>query len=482
MINFKPILYVLGILLTALSSFMLIPAFFDYFYDNENWVAFLLSSFITSFIGINLIFTNKGYQGRINIKQAFILTSFSWFLLASFSSLPFIFSTSGLDFTDSYFEAMSGLTTTGATIIQDLERMSRGILIWRSLLQWIGGVGIIVVALAILPMLNIGGMQLFKTESSDRSEKILPRTAQVSMAIAGIYLFQTLLCFILLNFAGMNDFDALNHAFTTVSTAGFSTHNESIAYFDNVAIEVIMTSFMLLGGIPFVLFIAFIQGNIRIFSNNSQIRNYLYLIGLSVFVLSLWLVQFENMNFTTAIRYASFNLISVITTSGFASYDYAKWLGLPLMMIFMLSVVGGCTGSTSGGIKIFRFEILFITAKNQIAKLIQPNSVIIPKYDGKLVSKEIVTSIMGFMILFAISFIFLALILSLANLDFLTSISGAAAILSNLGPALGDVIGPAGNYSSLPDFAKWALAFAMLVGRLEIYTMLVLFSARFWND
>jgi len=482
MFNFRPVLYAIGILLTILASFMLIPAIFDYLAHDQEWVGFLLSAFLTFFVGLSLTLTNKGQTGNLNIRQAFVLTTGSWLALATFAAFPFKFSGMGLSFTDSFFESMSGLTTTGATILEGLDQMPPGILLWRSILQWIGGIGIIVVALAVLPMLNIGGMQLFRTESSDKSEKILPRTTQISFAIGSVYLLLTVICCIMLIWVGMGQFDAINHAMTTVATAGFSTHDQSIAYFNNPNIEYVMSFFMLASGIPFVLYINALQGNIKAFNKDSQVKWYLSIIILSVFICSLWLSFVKDIHYFEALRLSTFNIISITTTSGFASADYSQWGGFAITLIFLLSVVGGCTGSTTGGIKIFRFQVLYKTAKTQINHLIQPHAIIRPRFNGKPLSEAITGSVMSYIILFAFSFQVLALILSLCGLDYISSMSGAAATLANLGPGLGDTIGPAGNYATVPSTAKWVLSFAMLLGRLEIFTLLVLFSSYFWQD
>ncbi|PIR37191.1 MAG: potassium transporter TrkH [Alphaproteobacteria bacterium CG11_big_fil_rev_8_21_14_0_20_39_49] len=480
--NFRPVLYAIGILLTTLAVFMLIPAVFDYMSQDQEWVGFFLSSFITFFVGLSLTLTNKGKSAPLNIRQAFVLTTFSWLALVSFAALPFKFSAAGLSVADAFFESMSGLTTTGASVMTGLDDMPPGILLWRSLLHWIGGIGIIVVALAVLPMLNIGGMQLFRTESSDKTEKILPRTAQISIAIGSVYLLLTVICYIMLIWAGMSHFDAINHAMSTVSTGGFSTHDQSIGYFNSIHIEYIVIFFMLAGGIPFVLYIHLLQGNVSALHKDSQVRWFLTIVALSALACAIWLTLNNGMDLTYALRVSLFNLVSIATTTGFASTDYSIWGGFPVTLIFMLSVVGGCTGSTTGGIKVFRYQVLYQTAKAQINHLIQPHAVIRPRFNGKPLSEAITSSVMSYIILFAFSFLVVALILSLCGLDYISSMSGAAATLANVGPGLGDVIGPAGNYADVPVLAKWVLSFAMLLGRLEIFTILVLFSSYFWQD
>lgn len=482
MFNFRPIFLVNGILLLVLSMAMIVPTLVDYLADNPDWLSFFISSFLTAFIGVLLIFTNQGKGSSLNVRQAFILTASSWTVLAAFAALPFLFSNLDISYTDAFFESMSGLTTTGATVFIGLDQMPPGILIWRSILQWLGGIGIIVVAIAILPMLRIGGMQLFRTESSDKSDKIMPRAAQISFAIASVYFLLTSICAILLWLAGMSEFDAIAHAMTTIATSGFSTHDASIAYFDSAKIEAIITVFMIASGIPFVLYIQALRGHARSIFYDTQVRWFLFIILISIVAITGWLHFHENYELAEAIRYSTFNITSVITTTGFSSDDYSAWGGFAVTTIFLLSVVGGCTGSTTGGIKIFRYQILYQTAQAQINHLIHPHAIFKPRFNKKPVSENITNSVMSFFILFALCFLILAVCLSFSGLDYISSMSASAATLSNLGPALGPILGPSGNYASIPDTTKWLLSFAMLMGRLEIFTILVLFAPRFWRD
>ena len=469
-------------LLSVLAGAMLIPAVFDLMAKDQEWVSFFISSFLTAFVGISLTITNRGDVVNINLRQAFVLTTLSWVSLATFAALPFWFSDHGIGYTDAFFEAMSGITTTGATVLYGLDKMPPGILLWRSLLQWMGGIGIIVLALAVLPMLKIGGMQLFRTESSDKSDKILPRTAQISMATGSVYLLLTVICAIAMWYAGMGEFDAINHAMTTIATSGFSTHDASIGHYDNPTLEYIISIFMVCGAIPFVLYIKTLRGSWTSIIKDSQVQWLLCILFLSIMVVALWLVYSGKYGFADAIRYSVFNITSLVTTTGYASTDYSLWGGFAFTFIFLLSVVGGCTGSTSGGIKVFRYQVLYQTAKAQIDHLIQPHAVIKPRFNGKPIPDAITASVMSFIILFAFSFLVLATLLAMCGLDYESSMSAAASTLANVGPALGDTLGPAGNYSSIPDIAKWLLAFAMLVGRLEIFTVLVLFSPYFWRE
>lgn len=482
MISFRPIFLVSGILLTVLSIAMIVPAIMDLSVGNPDWSGFAFSSFVTAFIGVTLALTNRGHTGDLNLKQAFILTTSSWFVLAAFAALPFLFSTLDLNYTDAFFESMSGLTTTGATILVGLDNAPPGILLWRAILQWLGGIGIIVVAIAVLPMLKIGGMQLFRTESSDKSDKILPRAKQISGAIAIIYIILTMICAFFLWLAGMGTFDAICHAMTTIATAGFSTHDSSIGYFDNVMIEVVIAAFMLISAIPYVLYIKLVRGQPASLWNDAQVRWMLSLWAIVLISVTSWLYFNAGYSFADAARYAGFNVTAILTTTGFTSHDYSMWVGFPFTLIFFISIIGGCTGSTTGGMKIFRFQMLYETAKAQLHQLVQPHGVFKPHFNERPAPEGVTSSVMSFFILFAFCFSILAVLLAFTGLDYVTSMSAAASALANLGPGLGDIIGPAGTYEPIPDFAKWVLSVAMLVGRLELFTVLVLISPYFWRD
>jgi trk system potassium uptake protein TrkH len=469
-------------LLIVLAAAMLLCAGADIYIDHADWKAFAASAFFTSFVGGGLLLSNQGKTQNLTLKQAFILTTFSWVALALFAAVPFLLADINVSATDALFEAMSGITTTGGTVLKDLDNLPPGILLWRAILQWIGGIGIIVFAIAVLPMLRIGGMQLFRTESSDNSEKILPRAGQIAGAIGSLYLTLTIICAMCYWMAGMSGFDALCHALTTIATGGFSTHDASLGHFENIRIELIAMFFMVLGGIPFILLIQFLRGKHLAIINDAQVRWYLSIIAITVLTVTAWLVYSGTYTPFSALRYASFNIISIITTTGYASADYNLWGPFMITVFFLVGVTGGCTGSTSGGIKIFRYQVLYQTAKSQILQLIQPHGVFRPLYKKKPLPEVVSSSVMSFFILFAFCFSVIAMLLSLTGLDFLTSMSSAASALANVGPALGDTVGPAGDFSSFADEAKWLLTFAMLIGRLEIFTVLVLLAPQFWRD
>ena len=486
MIDFRPVMLIVGTLLMLLSAAMLVPLMIDLYHGEDNYRHFVTSCFITSFFGFSLYLANRKKQvaeTTLNIKTAFLLTSITWLVLAIFASTPFYLASIGASYTDAFFEAMSGLTTTGATIINDLQGQSKGILMWRALLQWFGGIGIIVMAMSILPLLKIGGMQLFKTESSEKANNVLPRATQIAGAITSIYLTFTVICILLMwSVAGLGWFDAVTHSMTTIATAGFSNYDSSIAYFDNVRLEIIMMIFMLISAMPYVVYIKATHGKYESILKDSQVRLFIAIVAISIMLVAAWLMVEFDITFLEALRKASFNIISISTTSGFATDDYYQWGSFVVIFVYLLCVMGGSTGSTTGGIKVFRYVVLIENAKAQMFRLIQPHGVFKPKFNENPISDEATASVLSYIVLFAVCFCAVAILLSLTGLDYTTSMSAAAASLANLGPGLGETIGPAGNYSSLTEFAKWVCSAAMLVGRLEIFTILILLTPYFWKN
>ncbi len=480
--DLRPILLIHGILLIILGGAMLIPGAVDYFTDNPDWQVFVTSALITEFGGFSLYFSNRGYKGTLGIRQAFLLTASVWFGLPIFAGLPLMFSTFDLNFTRAYFEVTSGLTTTGSTVIVGLDHSPPGILLWRSLMTALGGMGIVVLGLAILPTLRIGGMQLFRTESSDTTEKILPRITQIAKVIIVTFLVLSALCALCYWAAGMSGFDAICHAFPTIATAGFANYDNSFVHFNSPAIEAVAIFFMLASALPMILYYQALHDGPRVFWRDTQVKSFLGMVLVMVGIIAAWLVIYKGFSFFEAIRYSAFNIVEVITTTGFSSTDYALWGNFPTTLIFMLLVVGGCTGSTTGGIKMFRFQVMYETAKANIQQLLQPHGVFIPHYNHKPLPDHVINAVMNFFICFAFSFLVLAVAVSFFDIDFLTSMSAVAQAMANVGPGLGPIIGPMGNFSTLPDGALWILSFAMILGRLELFTVLVLFSSKFWRD
>ena len=455
--------------------------FFDLINNNQDWKQFFFISCLTFLIGFVLYVGFKKEKIKIDLRQAFLLTILSWLLIAFFGSLPFIYASSSLNFTDAFFESVSGITTTGSTVISRLDNLSEGILVWRSLLQWFGGIGIIVLAIAILPTLQIGGMQLLHMEHDDPYEKTLPKINKFIYEIASLYLGLTVFCFFSYYFFGMNAFDSLIHCMTTISTGGFSNKSLSFGYFDSYSLENISTIFMILGSLPFVIFIKFIHGQRMSIFTDDQIKLFTFLLLLIIFITSLWLSNYLKIDLFKAIRLATFNITSILTGTGYTASNYNHWGGFGLVIILMIMFIGGCAGSTTGGIKIFRFQILFRGVRLQIKKLTKPHAVFLMKFNNKTVTENTYTSIISFFFIYVLLFIFSAVALSFFGIDFFTALSASASAISNVGPGIGEIIGPNGNYSSINDISKWILAITMIFGRLEIFTILVLFSKNFWK-
>jgi len=479
--DFRPILNILGLLLCIESMALLIPMLFDLLNNNHDWKQFFYISCLTFLIGIVLYVGFKKENMRIDVRQAFLLTILSWFLIALFGSLPFIYSSSSLNFTNAFFESVSGITTTGSTVISNVESLSEGILVWRSLLQWFGGIGIIVLAAAILPTLQIGGMQLLHMEHDDPYEKTLPKINKFIFEIAILYISLTILCFFFYYFFGMNAFDSLIHCMTTISTGGFSNKSLSFAFFDSFSLENISVIFMILGSLPFVVFIKFFHGQKLSVFRDDQIKLFLFLLISIIFITVLWLKNYLSIDWLQALRLATFNITSILTGTGYTSSNYNNWGGFGLIIILIIMFIGGCAGSTTGGVKIFRFQILFRGFRLQIKKLTKPHAVFLMKFNKKTVTENTYTSIISFFFIYILLFILSSTILSFLGIDFLTSLSASASAISNVGPGLGDIIGPNGNFANINYIGKWTLAITMLVGRLEIFTILILFSKNFWK-
>ncbi len=480
--NNKTVFFATGVLLIILGAFMLIPLFVQFIYGEEN-STFLSSASITAFIGILLVLTNLEENRKLNLQQAFLLTTLSWLSIAIFGSLPFWLSDLNLSVVDSFFESMSGITTTGSTIISNLDIAPKGILIWRAILQWLGGIGIIVMTITILPLLNIGGMQLFRMEGSDSTEKILPKTREVSFMISLLYLVLTFACGLAYWLAGMNVFDSIAHSMTTIATGGFSTYSESIGYFKSPKIEIVSIIFIILGSIPFIAYLKFAKGDKKIFFTDVQIKGLIFILFFTTLLMFCYLIlNNTEYSFFDNLRISTFNVVSILSGTGYVTSDFGMWGKFPLIFFLFLMFIGGCAGSTTCGIKIFRFQILGHFILNQIKKLVYPHGVFSIKYNQKKISNTFIYSIITFIFLYFFIFFILAALLSLNGLNFITALSGAASAISNVGPGLGDVIGPNGNFSNLPNFSKLCLSLGMLLGRLELFAVLVLFFPAFWKN
>ena len=479
--NYKTVFFTLGILQIILGISMMIPIIFQLIFQELD-SSFIGAGIITIVFGVLFSLSNLDHQKKLNLQQAFLLTALSWLSIAVFGSLPFIFSELELSVTDAFFESMSGITTTGSTIITNLDNSPKSILVWRAILQWLGGIGIIVMAITLMPIMNVGGMQLFKITSNDASEKILPKSKQISQRLIIIYSILTLLCATFYKIFGMSYFDSLTHSMTTIATGGFSNYNQSIGYFQSASIEITAIIFIILGSIPFISYIKFLSGNKKIFISDSQIKSFLKIIILSIIILSIYLI-FKNESISIKIfRQVTFNVVSILTGTGYVTHEFDDWGSFPLIFFLILMFIGGCAGSTACGIKIFRIQILGIFLINQLKKIIYPRGIFVNKYDNNNVDDKFMSSIISFIYLYIIIFFMITALLSLSGLDFITSISGAATSISNVGPGLGGIIGPNGNFSLIPDISKWVLSLAMILGRLELFAILVLFLPSFWRN
>jgi trk system potassium uptake protein TrkH len=480
-IDVTPVARVVGVMLCGLAGVMLVPAAVDAVYANPDWIAFVQSAAVTGFIGGAMVLASQ--QGRtfeLNLRQAFLLTVACWLAVTAFSALPFL--GLGLDYTDAFFEAISGITTTGATVISGLDRLPPGVLLWRSLLQWVGGLGIIVMAIVILPFLRVGGMQLFQTESSERSEKVVPSAFDLSAWIAVIYLVLTAVCALLYGIGEMSAFDAINHAMATLATGGYSTHDASFAYFKSPLTQWTGTVFMVAGALPFVVYIRFVKGEHRAFWRDPQVRGLVrFLVGTSV-AMAAWLWWTRDIAFHDALTLTAFNITSVVTTTGFANDDYRLWGPLAVGAFMVFTFVGGCSGSTSGALKIYRHQVLWTVVRSQLLRLVTPRRVVILRYGGRTLPPDVPASVLAFVAVYMATVALFTVALAAMGLDLETAFSASATALGNVGPGLGPIIGPAGNFTPLPDAAKWILSAAMLLGRLEIFSLLVLLDPQFWRN
>lgn len=477
----RQVLFIIGFLLVTLAFGMVVPALVDVAVGNPDWRVFVGSAAVTAFIGGSLILANRQDVMTLTRKDCFLLTTLSWIVLCFFGSVPFMVSDLKLSLTDAFFETMSGLTTTGSTVVTKLDSQPPGILLWRSILQGFGGAGIIVMAIGLLPFMRVAGMQLFKTESSDISDKTLPQLRQVAIATLSVYLALVIACALAYWLAGMSGFEAVNHAMPTIATGGFSTSDDSIGHFKSPAIEWVGVVFMIAGSLPLLAYFRVVLGDRWALFRDRQVRALVaLLVGVSVF-LGIWLWHTKGIPFIDAIRLATFNVTSIVTTTGFASTDYNEWGALAVGVFFVLTFIGGCSGSTAGGIKIFRFQILAIAFRTHTWRVLMPHTVITAFYNNRQLKGEVYYAVMLFVVTYLGVEALGALLLAAMGLDLVTALSGMAQAMGNVGPGLGPIIGPAGNYATLPDGAKWVLAFGMLVGRLELFTVLVLLSPAFWR-
>ena len=480
--NWPAILFILGIEMLAFGFAMTLPALFSLGHNDAEWIAFLTSALLVIFIGGNLTLMNRGRTQVLGHRDGFMLTVLTWTVLGTLGALPFWLSSHAPTLVDAIFESISGLTSTGATVLSGLDTMGHGVLFWRALLQWLGGMGIIVLAVAVLPFLRVGGLQLYKSEFAGVvKDKLQPRLQETAKLLWGVYVLLTSICALAYYIAGMNAFDAICHAFTTVATGGFANYDASFAAFENPAIEWIAIVFMLIGGTSFALHYVFLtKNNIRTYLENEEFKFYLSIVASAVALVTLGLVLTDQFNGTDALRKSAFQVVSLMTTTGYASADYSAWHVFSPMIILVLIFIGGCSGSTSGGMKAMRVLMIAKQSGREMYNLLHPSGVSHVKIGKRTVPDNIMQAVWSFAGIFIICYIIIALLLAAHGLDLVTAFSAAAATITCAGPGLGDV-GPASNYASLPATAKLICCFAMLLGRLEVFTLLLVFNPQFWR-
>ena len=461
---------------------MFAPLIVDLGEDNGHWPVFATSAAITIVSGGFLaLASSNGTHIGLDIQKTFLLTTLVWVVLSIFASIPFLLGFTNANIVDAIFEAVSGITTTGSTVLSELDKLPKGLLLWRGILQWLGGIGIIVVAMVFLPELRVGGMQIFRAEGFDTLGKILPRATTIAFQISIIYVGITIACGLAYVLAGMNFFDAVVHAFTTVATGGFSNYDDSFSVF-SWKVEYVAILFMILSALPFVRYVQLINGQGTAVFKDPQVKTFIVLICALVLLSTLVLSLQLNLSFELVFRKALFNISSIITGTGYASTNYMLWGGFLVSLLFFVGLIGGCAGSTTCSVKIFRYQIVFASIASQLKRIQSPNGIFIPRYQGRQISDDILNSVLTFFVVFFASLGILAALLSLTGLDLITSLSGAAAALGNIGPGLGETIGPDGNFSSLNETAKWLLVAGMLIGRLELMAVYILFTLKFWRN
>lgn len=481
MMDLRPVVYVIGLLTCFLGATMVVPMVVDIAEGNGHWPAFAESAMISLVVGGALaVASANGPRDRLTLQQSFLLATGVWVVLPLFGALPMVLGATDARAVDAIFESMSGLTTTGSTVFTGLDALPRGLLLWRSMLQWFGGIGIVIVAMVFLPELRVGGMQIFRSEAFDTGGKILPRAAEIASRITAIYVGLTILCALAYVAVGMDGFQAINHALTTMSTGGFSTGDASFGAYQGLP-EYVASVFMVLASLPFVLYVQAMAGRVRPLWQDPQVRGFLQVIAVLVVVITAYRIVVNDDHFEHALREALFNVTSIITGTGYASVDYQLWGGFPVVLFFFIGLIGGCAGSTCCSVKIFRYQLLFASIRVAVRRIHAPHCVLTPRYAGQPVGEEIMSSVMSFFGVFVLALGLFAVALGLTGLDFTTALSGAATAIANVGPGLGDTIGPAGNFATLNDAAKWILTLAMLLGRLELLVVLVLFLPRFWR-
>jgi len=480
LINLKAVFYILGALFLFLAVTLLFPIIVSLIYSESDLVPFLLTTAISIVLGLVLFFSFKT-DYEIKFKEGFALVTLSWVGFALVGALPFYLSGYIPSFTDAFFETMSGFTTTGASILTDIEILPHGLLFWRSFTHWLGGMGIILLSLAILPFLGVGGMQLYKAEvPGPEHDRITPRIKETAKILWEVYLLFSIIEIILLKLAGMEWFDSICHTFGTMATGGFSTKNASIGHYDSGLIDFIIILFMIIAGINFSLHFRALKGNFKIYWRDSEVKFFFGLITFGLVIIFVDLVLVHDYSIGKAIQKGLFQTVSILTTTGYGTDDYEAWSASGQVILFLFMFLGGCAGSTGGGMKIIRALIVLKSGLNELKKLIHPNAVLPVRINKKAIPSDIVTNVGGFFILFISLFVLGVIVMSILGMDFISAIGSVAATMGNIGPGLG-AVGPTDNYAQVSDLGKWFLSFLMLAGRLEIYTVIVLLTPVFWK-
>ena len=478
----RPAFAVLGLILVILAALMLLPLFLLITGDAPDSRAFLVSSAMTAGTGLLLYFLNRGTLRHLTTRKVFLITATNWIGVAAFAGIPFHFSDLHLSITDAVFESVSGITTTGSTVLKGLDGLPADILLWRSITQWLGGIGIVAMAVMILPFLRVGGMRLFKSESSDWSDKATPQIRVQLQYLVIVYLILSVLCMAYYWGFGMSFFDAVNHAMTTLSTGGYSTHDSSIGFYQSKPLLWGSVVFMALSGVPFTIYVHILVSRRFTYTADAQVRFYLQLLCIAGITMGFYLFFTDQMDISTAMVHGFLNTTSIMTTTGYVSDDFGKWGSGAIAVFFFLTFVGGCSGSTSGGIKVFRFQLFWLYLREQFVRSVHPNAIITLEYNNRRVTEDVIKSSIAFMYMAMWSYAIMTIILSMCGLDLITSTTGALTALMNVGPGLGDIVGPSGNFQTLPDIAKWVLSLGMLLGRLEYLTLYILLTPMYWRN
>ncbi|MGD2132869.1 MAG: TrkH family potassium uptake protein [Maricaulaceae bacterium] len=478
----RPVILVIGVMLAGLGVAMLAPMAADFFVGSPDWRSFAATGALTMSVGMAMMISARGSTAVLTTRAAFLMTSLSWVILAAFGAIPFLTSNIGLSVGEAFFESMSGLTTTGATVITGLDTKPPGLLLWRALLQWIGGIGIILTAIAVLPMLQVGGMELFRVESSDTSDKILPRAGEIAGFVGLVYVALTLACAVSYDLLGMTPFEAITHAMTTLSAGGFSTSDASMGAFTPGGADIAADFFMMTAALPFTIYIFVLRRDLRRLIEDSQTTGYIALAAFLVGAMTLYLIGSHQYGALSALRLSAFNVVSVLTGTGYATTDYSAWGPFAVAAIFCITFLGGCAGSAACGIKMFRIQVAFVAMRALLQKMMRPHRVARMRYSGRAIPEAAVYAVLSFLFLYFGAWAVSTLALSVIGIDPTTAMSASATSLANVGPGLGAIIGPAGTFAPLPDPAKWVLAGTMLLGRLEILSVLVMFTPTFWRS